>query len=116
MRCVVVQMRDQCLHLEVKVQKNSPNKHKVEETTEPTTGNYSIAAIVLPANKLLASLSHSHITAVLSHPIHDLLVHPLASQESLLHACDSPDDILIVLQQQVRGPEQSQNGDDRWTK
>ena len=43
----------------------------------------------------------------------DLLAHPLASQ---LQACDSPEDILSVLQQQVRGVGQSQSADERWTK
>ena len=52
---------------------------------------------------LYVSLSH--------HPIHDLLVHPLTSQ---LQACNSAGNILIVLQQQVRGPDQF-HGDDRWT-
>jgi hypothetical protein len=41
----------------------------------------------------------------------DLLAHPLASQ---LQACDSPGDILAILQQQVQGLDQS--SDDRWTK
>jgi hypothetical protein len=39
----------------------------------------------------------------------DLLAHPLASQ---LQACNSPGDIIAILQQQV----QSQSRDDRWTK
>jgi hypothetical protein len=45
------------------------------------------------------------LTSPLSHhPIHDLLVHPLASQESLLHASDSPGDILIVFSSKSGGP------------
>ena len=43
----------------------------------------------------------------------DLLAHPLASQ---LQACSSPGDILAVLQQQVRGLDRSQSGNERWTK
>ena len=43
----------------------------------------------------------------------DLLAHPLAAQ---LEACNSPSDILAVLQQQVQGPDQSRSGDERWTK
>ena len=39
----------------------------------------------------------------------DLLVHPLASQ---LQACNTPGDILAVLQQQI----QSRSADERWTK
>ena len=42
-----------------------------------------------------------------------LLLHPLATE---LQNCDSPTDILAVLQQQVQWIDQSQNGDDRWTK
>ena len=41
----------------------------------------------------------------------DLLVHPLSSQ---LQACESPGDILAVLQQQILG--QSRSTDERWTK
>jgi hypothetical protein len=43
----------------------------------------------------------------------DLLLHPLAAQ---LQTCQSPSDILAILQQQVQGLDQSQGGDDRWTK
>ena len=43
----------------------------------------------------------------------DLLVHPLASQ---LQACESPGDILAVLQQQIQGLDQSGSADERWTK
>jgi hypothetical protein len=43
----------------------------------------------------------------------DLLLHPLAAQ---LQTCHSPSDILAVLQQQVQGLDQSQSGDNRWTK
>ena len=43
----------------------------------------------------------------------DLLAHPLASQ---LQACDSPGDILAVLQQQIQGLDQSRSHDERWTK
>ena len=43
----------------------------------------------------------------------DLLLHPLAT---VLQNCESPDDILAILQQQVQGLDQSRSGDDRWTK
>ena len=43
----------------------------------------------------------------------DLLVHPLASQ---LQACESPADIVAVLQQQIQGLDRSRSGDERWTK
>ena len=43
----------------------------------------------------------------------DLLLHPLAAQ---LQICDSPSDILAVLQEQAQGLDQSRSGDERWTK
>ena len=43
----------------------------------------------------------------------NLLSHPLASQ---LQDCDSPGDIIAVLQQQIQGPNQSRSADERWTK
>jgi hypothetical protein len=44
----------------------------------------------------------------------NLVAHPLASQ---LQACESPGDILAVLQQQIQGSDQSRSGaDERWTK
>ena len=43
----------------------------------------------------------------------DLLLHPLAAQ---LQTCDSPGDILAVLQEQVQGLDQSRSGNERWTK
>jgi hypothetical protein len=43
----------------------------------------------------------------------DLLAHPLAVQ---LQACNSPADILAILQQQVQGLDQSRSSNGRWTK
>lgn len=43
----------------------------------------------------------------------DLLAHPLAFQ---LQACNSPADILAILQQKVQGLDQSRSSNDRWTK
>jgi hypothetical protein len=43
----------------------------------------------------------------------DLLTHPLAAQ---LQSCDSPSAILAVLQQQLQGPDQSRNSDERWSR
>ena len=40
----------------------------------------------------------------------NLLAHPLAAQ---LQACNSPGDILVILQQQVQGLDQSQSNEDR---
>ena len=74
-------------------------------------------------------MSHSHLTAALSSKFqltinnalnlyrkrtkNDLLLHPLTSQ---LQVCNSPADILAVLQQQVQGLDQSRNCNERWTK
>ena len=43
----------------------------------------------------------------------DLLAHPLAVQ---LQACDSPEAILTVLQQQVQELDQSRSSDERWSR
>ena len=43
----------------------------------------------------------------------DLLAHPLASQ---LQTCRTPTAILAILQEQVHGLDQSQRGDERWSK
>jgi len=88
----------------------------------------------LSTNKIFAPalMSHSHTTAAPSFNFqliinnalkayekrtkNNLVAHPLASQ---FQTCNSPGDILTVLQQQVQGPDQSRssrNGDDRWTK
>jgi hypothetical protein len=73
-------------------------------------------------------MSHSHLTAASTSNFQlifnnalkayekrtkkDLLAHPLAAQ---LQACNSPGDILSILQQQAQGLDQSQSSD-RWTK
>ena len=43
----------------------------------------------------------------------DLLAHPFAAR---LRTCDSPAAILAILQEQVQGLDQSQRGDERWSK
>ena len=43
----------------------------------------------------------------------NLLFHPLATQ---LQACDTPGDIVTVLQQQIQVLDQSRSADERWTK
>ena len=102
----------------------------------PTTcsTNYSIvqlSPIVLSIRPAFSPMSHSRATTsesssssfqlIINNALKayekrtkkDLLAHPLASQ---LQACDSPGDILSVLQQQVQGVGQSQSADERWTK
>jgi hypothetical protein len=74
-------------------------------------------------------MSHSHFTAdststfqliinnalkaYKTHTKKDLLAHPLAAQ---LQACNSPADILAILQQHFQGLDQPQSSNDRWTK
>ena len=74
-------------------------------------------------------MSRTHITASSSSSFHsiinsalkayekrtkkNLLSHPLAEQ---LQTCNSPDAILLVLQQQVQDINQSQSGDETLTK
>jgi hypothetical protein len=76
-----------------------------------------------------AIMSHSYLTAdstsnfqliinnalkaYESHTKKDLLVHPLAAQ---FQACNSPADILAILQRQVQALDQSRSNNDRWTK
>ena len=43
----------------------------------------------------------------------NLLDHPLASQ---IQACNTPGDILAVLQRQIQGLDQSRSANERWTK
>jgi hypothetical protein len=43
----------------------------------------------------------------------DLLAHPLVIE---LQSCNSPSDILVVLQQQLHGLDQSRRSDERWTR
>ena len=43
----------------------------------------------------------------------DLLKHPLVTE---LRSCNSPSDIIAVLQQQLQGLDQSRRNDERWTR
>jgi hypothetical protein len=43
----------------------------------------------------------------------DLLAHPFAAR---LRTCDSPAAVLAILQEQVQGLDQTQCGDERWSK
>jgi hypothetical protein len=43
----------------------------------------------------------------------DLLAHPFAAR---LRTCDSPAAVLAILQEQVQGLDQTQRGDERWSK
>ena len=72
-------------------------------------------------SRAIASGSSSYFQLIINNALktyekqtkRDLTAHPLALQ---LQGCDSPGDILAVLQQQVQGLDQSQSRDDRWTK
>ena len=89
--------------------------------------------ISLARTNLLPSMSHTHPTAASSSSSssnfqqiinnalntyskrtkNDLRAHPLASH---LQSCDSPSAIVAVLQEQLRGLDQSRSTDERWTK
>ena len=103
------------------------------ETNEPSAplAIILLSAIVLSPQTEIALMSHSRATTsgssssnfqlVINNALkayekrtkRDLLAHPLASQ---LQACNSPGDILTVLQQQIQEIDQSRTGDERWTK
>ncbi|KAH8986694.1 hypothetical protein EDB92DRAFT_1818181 [Lactarius akahatsu] len=59
------------------------------------------------------SIFHASLKAYEKRTKKDLLAHPLAAR---LHGCNSPADILAVLQDQVQEFEQSRSVDDRLTK
>ena len=75
----------------------------------------------LMSHSHLADSSSSRFQLIISNALKayekrtqkDLLAHPLAVQ---LQACNTPADILAILQQQVQGLDQSQSSNDRWTK
>jgi hypothetical protein len=68
-----------------------------------------------------SSLSSSNFQLIINNALKayekrtksDLFAHPLASQ---LQACNTPDAILVVLQQQVQELDHSRSSDDRWTQ
>ena len=43
----------------------------------------------------------------------DLLTHPFADR---LQNCESPGSIIVILQEQVQGLDQSRSSDERWSK
>ena len=112
---------------------NSPGAYvtaRVPESATRQSTSPRLSVIISKRTLITYSLmSHSHLTAtssvnfqvVINNALkayerctkQDLLTHPLASQ---IQACDSPTAILIVLQQQVLGLDQSQSSDNRWVK
>ena len=105
-------------------------RHGCSHRPRTTVTIVQVSPIILSIRPAFAPMSHSRATTsesslssfqlIINNALKayekrtkkDLLAHPLASQ---LQACDSPGDILAVLQQQVRGVGQSQGGDERWT-
>jgi hypothetical protein len=55
----------------------------------------------------------STLTAYKKQTKNDIASHPLAAQ---LKSCDSPSAILAILRTQVQTFDQSQSGDEKWTK
>ena len=86
----------------------------------PSSANKLLASAIMSHTNPIAT-SSSNFQQVFSNALEeyerytkqDLLAHPLAAQ---LQACESPNSILLVLQQRLQGPNRSQNIDDRLTK
>ena len=99
-----------------------PNYRPVTSTHHhpPSSTNKLLAYAVMSYTNPIAT-SSSNFQQVFSnamkkyerHTKQDLLAHPLAAQ---LQACESPNNILLVLQQHLQEPNRSQNTDDRLTK
>ena len=101
----------------------------VQRPTVKLSPRSSAAAISSSKLSALTIMSHTRSTVASSsdfqriindalevyhkHTENDLLLHPLAAQ---LQICESPSEILAVLQQKVQGLDKSRSGDDRWTK
>ena len=105
-----------------------PREHEGSAHSAPAIAAIVLSPRITPRFYLMshspltrASTSSSNFQLVINNALkayekrtkNDLLAHPLASQ---LLSCDSPGDIIAVLQQQVQGLDQSQSSDDRWTK
>jgi len=98
------------------------DQHALPHHPPPSSSQYEQSSSV--------RMSHSHTAAAASSPNfqlifnnaleaykkrtkNDLLAHPLAAQ---LQTCNSPSDVLLILQQQVEELNQSRNSDGRLTK
>ena len=98
------------------------DQHPLPHHPPPSSSQYEQSSSV--------RMSHSHTAAAASSPNfqlifnnaleaykkrtkNDLLAHPLAAQ---LQTCNSPSDVLLILQQQVEELNQSRNSDGRLTK
>ena len=61
----------------------------------------------------LDSIFNAALTTYKKKTGRDITSHPLATE---LQSCDSPDAILAVLRSQIPTPDQSQNGDETFSK
>lgn len=68
---------------------------------------------VAPSSSKFQLIFNNALKVYEEHTKMDLLVHPLAAQ---LQTCRTPAAILAILQVQVQGLDQSQRGDERWSK
>ena len=76
--------------------------------------SHSRATVSEPSSSNFQQVIDNALKAYEKRTKKNLVAHPLASQ---LQACESPGDILAVLQQQIQGPDQSRSGaGERWTK
>ncbi len=81
----------------------------------------TLSLLSLMSHTQSAAASSSNFQLIISNALDtyrkrtkkDLPTHPLATR---LQACDTPAAILSILQEQVQGLDQSQRGDERWSK
>ena len=79
------------------------------------------SALTLMSHTHSAAASFSNFQLIINNALDtyrkrtkmDPLTHPLATQ---FEACDTPAAMLDILQKQVQGPNQSQRGNERWSK
>ena len=102
-----------------------PNYHLGHRAALFSTNNLKLSAPTFMSQSCLTAASSSKTDSKFRLIINDalkvyrkrtkndLLLHPLATE---LQTCQSPTDVLAVLQQQIQGIDRSQSGDNRWTK
>ena len=90
-----------------------PNNHRSLRTKLLAFAHMSHTHLAASSSSKFQLIVNNALKAYEKRTKTDLLAHPLAVQ---LQACNSPGDILAILQQQVQGLDQSRSSNDRWTK
>ena len=78
-------------------------------------------SLILPFTMSHTTVSSSNFQLIINNALekykkrtkNDLITHPLVAQ---LQSCNSPDDILAILQQQVQALDQSRSSDEQWSR